>query len=204
MNNIDKIFVKDSVEFSRRYIEYLIQILSKIDLQEISRFIECLLSARKSGATIYFIGNGGSAATASHFANDLAVGTGSYDLPFRVVSLTDNQAIITAIANDFGYEEVFERQLRILGKSGDLLVAISASGNSINLIKAMDYAKNVGIKTIAITGFDGGKMRQIADDSIHVPTGMKEYGPAEDAHLVLDHLIGAYLIRLLRERSVAS
>ena len=107
----------------------------------------------------------------------------------------DNISIITAIGNDFGYDEVFVRQLRTLGKTGDVLVGISASGNSGNLIKAFDYASTAGIKTVAITAFDGGKMKTLADEGIHVPTEPKEYGPAEDAHMVLDHLVGAYLMR---------
>ena len=198
MNNLDRIFVDDAAEFAQRYLLYLNEVLQAIDPDAISRFVKILLQAREDGATIYFIGNGGSASTSSHFANDLSIGTNSYIKPFRVMSLTDNQAIITALANDFGYEEIFVRQLQVVGKPGDVLVAISASGNSPNLIRAMEYASGANIKTIAITAFDGGRMKQIADDGIHVPTASKEYGPAEDAHMILDHLIGAYLTRLVK------
>jgi len=198
MNNLDRIFTKDSVAFAGAYLDYLTSVLKNIDTREIGQFIETLLDARESGATIYFIGNGGSAATASHFANDIAIGTNSYEKPFRAVSLTDSNAIITAVGNDFGYEEIFVRQLRVLGRAGDVVVAISASGNSPNLISALDYAKSIGIKTVAITAFDGGKMKQMADECIHVPTAPKEYGPAEDAHMVLDHLVGAYLMRIIQ------
>ncbi len=198
MNNLDHIFTTDIAEFSRRYIQYLHEVLKGIDPESIARFVDTLLDARERGATVYFIGNGGSAATSSHFANDLSIGTNSYEKPFRIISLADNQAIITAIGNDFGYDEIFTRQLQVLGKPGDILVAISASGNSPNLIRAMNYAASVGIKTIAITAFDGGQLKLIANDCIHVQTGLKEYGPAEDAHMVLDHLIGSYLIRMVR------
>ena len=197
MNNLDRIFTKDPVDFAGAYLDYLTSVLKTIDIREIGQFIETLLDAREGGATIYFIGNGGSAATASHFANDIAIGTNSYDKPFRAVSLTDSNAIITAVGNDFGYEEIFVRQLRVLGRAGDVVVAISASGNSPNLIRAFDYAKSIGIKTVAITAFDGGKMKQMADEGVHVPTAPKEYGPAEDAHMVLDHLVGAYLMRVI-------
>jgi D-sedoheptulose 7-phosphate isomerase len=197
MNNLDRIFTRDPAAFAGAYLEYLSSVLQEIDTRAIGRFIQTLLDARERGATVYFIGNGGSAATASHFANDLGVGTNSYDKPFRAVSLTDNQAIITAIGNDFGYEEIFVRQLRILGRPGDVVVGISASGNSPNLLRAFEYAKSSGIKTIAITAFDGGKMKLLADDGIHVPTAPKEYGPAEDGHMILDHLIGAYLTRFV-------
>ena len=197
MNNLDRIFTKDPVAFAEAYLDYLTSVLKTIDAREIGQFIETLLDARERGATIFFIGNGGSTATASHFANDIAIGTNSYDKPFRAVSLTDSNAIITAVGNDFGFEEIFVRQLRVLGRPGDVVVAISASGNSPNLIRAFDYAKSIGIKTVAITAFDGGKIKQMADEGVHVPTAPKEYGPAEDAHMVLDHLVGAYLMRFI-------
>ena len=197
MNNLDRIFTNDSVDFAESYLEYLTTVLKSIDAREIGQFIDTLLDARERGATIFFIGNGGSAATASHFANDIGIGTNSYDKPFRALSLTDNQAVITAIGNDFGYDEIFVRQLQVQSREGDVLVAISASGNSKNLLNALDYAKSVGIKTVSITAFDGGIMKNMADQSVHVPTGPKEYGPAEDAHMVLDHLVGAYLMRII-------
>jgi D-sedoheptulose 7-phosphate isomerase len=198
MNNLDRIYSKDPVVFAKAYLGYLIEVIQTIDTKAVGQFIETLLDARARDANIYFIGNGGSAATSSHFANDIAIGTNSYTKPFRAVSLTDNQAVITAIANDFGYEDIFLRQLQVLGRKGDVLVAISASGNSPNLVKAMEYAQSVGIKTVAITAFDGGKMKKIADEGIHVITEAKEYGPAEDSHMILDHLVGAYLIRLVQ------
>ena len=204
MNQLDQLFTRDAVEFSRRYIRYLSSVLNEIDHEAVAILISTLLEARSGGATIFFIGNGGSAATASHFANDLAIGTNSYEKPFRAISLTDNNAILTALGNDFGYDSIFVRQLRILGRPGDVLVGISASGNSPNLLKAFNYAKEIGIKTVALTAFDGGKLKQIADEGIHVPTGPKEYGPAEDAHMMLDHLIGAYLIRLVKHEQPAN
>ena len=198
MNNIDKFFTKDAVAFSESYIEYLKAVLEKVDLNEIASFIDTLLDARENGATVFFIGNGGSASTASHFANDLAIGTNDYDQSFRVISLTDNVSVLTALGNDYGYEEIFERQLRIYAKSDDVLVAISASGNSPNLIKAFEYAQTAGIKTVAITAFDGGKLKLMSDQGVHVPTEPKEYGPAEDVHMILDHLVGAYLARYVK------
>ena len=200
-NNLDRFFTREPAAFAAAYIKYLQAILGALDTAEIGRFIETLLDARERGATIFFIGNGGSAATASHFANDLAVGTNEYDKPFRALSLTDNLPLITAIGNDFGYEEIFVRQLRILGKKNDLLIAISASGNSPNLLRAFEYAREAGIRTVAITAFDGGKMKLQADQGVHVRTELKEYGPAEDAHMVLDHLVGAYLMRFVRSQS---
>jgi D-sedoheptulose 7-phosphate isomerase len=198
MNNIDRFFTPDPATFADAYIQYLQSVLRGIEVKEIGRFIETVLDARGRGATVFFMGNGGSAATASHFANDLAFGTNDYEKPFRVISLTDNVPVLTALGNDYGYEEIFVRQLRVLGRPGDVVVGISASGNSPNLIRAFDYANSAGIKTVAITAFDGGKMRAMAAEGIHVPTGAKEYGPAEDAHMVLDHLVGAYLMRYVK------
>ena len=198
MNNLDKIFNGNPNSFVIDYLEYLFTVLKNIDHQSIVNFIELLIDARSRGATIYFLGNGGSAATASHFANDISIGTNSYEKPFRAISLSDNNAIITALSNDYGYDEIFVRQLKILGRPGDLVVAISASGNSKNLIKAFDFAKTIHMKTIGITAFDGGILKKLADHSIHVPTEQKEYGPAEDAHMILDHLISAYLMRFVR------
>jgi D-sedoheptulose 7-phosphate isomerase len=198
MNNIDRFFTTDPINFAGAYLNYLQSVLQRVDTTEIGRFIETLLDARTRGATVFFIGNGGSAATASHFANDLAFGTNDYDQPFRVISLTDSAPVLTALGNDFGYDEIFVRQLRVYGKKGDVLVGISASGNSPNLIMAFEYALSAGIKTVAITAFDGGRIKPMADEGIHIPTEPKEYGPAEDAHMILDHLVGAYLMRYVR------
>ena len=198
MNNVDRFYTENVEEFSDSYVKYLSSVLEKIDKVEIKQFITSILNARKLGSSIFFIGNGGSASTASHFANDLAIGTNSYKNTFRVISLCDNNAIISAVGNDFSYEEIFSRQLKVLGKKGDLLVAISASGNSPNLVKAFETAKECSIKTVALTSFDGGKLKEMADEVVHVPAEKGEYGPAEDAHLVINHLIGAYINRLIK------
>lgn len=200
MSNVDQFFTTDPVKFAGAYFDYLCKVLQSIDRNEVARFITTLLDARERGASVFFVGNGGSAATASHFANDLTIGTNDYEKPFRVVSLCDNAAVITAIGNDFGYDDIFTRQLRVLGRKGDVLVAISASGNSPNLIKAFEAAKAAGIKTVALTAFDGGNMKVMADEGIHVPTLDKEYGPAEDAHMVLDHLAANYLMRAIKAK----
>jgi D-sedoheptulose 7-phosphate isomerase len=198
MNNLEKIFTENIESYSKSYFDYLKQIFDQIDLSEIKGFVEVILDARERGATIFFMGNGGSAATASHFANDLAFGTNDYDKPFKVMSITDNVPVLTALGNDYGYEEIFVRQLRVYAKKGDILVGISASGNSPNLLNAFEYALSADIKTVALTAFDGGKMKEIAKQGVHVPTGMKEYGPAEDAHMILDHLVGSYLMQLIK------
>lgn len=203
MNKLDEIYSEKTTikDFSKSYLEYVRSVLEKISLVEIERFIESLLAARERGSTVYFIGNGGSAATASHFANDIAIGTRALGKPFRVVSLCDNQAVITAIANDDGYEQIFSRQLGVLLKKDDVVVAISASGNSENLLRAIDLSKQKGATTVGLTAFDGGKLRKVVDFSVHVPTNKGEYGPAEDGHMVLDHLVGSYLMRFVKDQS---
>jgi len=200
MNKLDEIFsIEKSIKgFSKSYFNYLSSVLEKISLDEIEKFVELLLTARDKGSTIYFIGNGGSAATASHFANDIAIGTRTYEEPFRAVSLCDNQSIITAIANDDGYEKIFSLQLEVLLKKDDVVIAISASGNSPNLLAAIDTAKQKHAITVGLTAFDGGKLMEAVDVSVHVPTAKAEYGPAEDAHMVLDHLVGSYLMRYVK------
>ena len=200
MNNIDKIFNKSNsvIDYSKSYLHYLNKVLSAIALNEIDDFVKVLLEARERGSNIFFIGNGGSAATASHFANDIAIGSREFDKPFRVISLCDNQAMITAIANDDGYEEIFSQQLRVLLKKQDVVVSISASGNSPNLIHAINVAKTMGAISVGISAFDGGKMKDLVDFSLHVPSEKGEYGPAEDAHMVLDHLVANYLMRYVK------
>jgi len=200
MNNIDKIFNKSNsvIDYSKSYLQYLNKVLSGIALNEIEDFVKVLLEARERGSNIFFIGNGGSAATASHFANDIAIGSREFDKPFRVISLCDNQAMITAIANDDGYEEIFSQQLRVLLKKQDVVVSISASGNSPNLIHAINVAKTMGAISVGISAFDGGKMKDLVDFSLHVPSEKGEYGPAEDAHMVLDHLVANYLMRYVK------
>ena len=114
--------------------------------------------------------------------------------PFRAISLTDNVPVLTAIANDYGYDEIFLKQLEVLMSPGDVVVAISVSGNSPNVLRAVEYAQAHGATTVALTGFDGGKLRPLAQLGVHVPTTRGEYGPAEDVHMILDHLVSACLM----------
>ena len=182
---------------AQQYFERLRQVLNGIDHSEIDRFVDLLLQARRSGRNIFFAGNGGSAATSSHFANDLSIGTRQQKNPFKVISLVDNVATLSAIGNDYGYDQIFARQIKVYGQSDDLLVGISASGNSPNLLRAFEAGEKIGLITVSITAFDGGKLKKIADHSVHVPTNAGEYGPAEDAHLILDHLITYYFQSVL-------
>lgn len=196
MENLNHHF-KHSVskdDFSKRYLGYLSGLLSGIDTDAVSRIIEAIQSAGENGNHIYFIGNGGSAAIASHYANDINVGTRARGTrPINATSLTDNLALITAVANDEGYDRVFVSQLEGRLSSGDVVIAFSVSGNSENVLAALKYASRKGALTIGLTGFDGGKMRSITDINLHVPTYQGEYGPVEDVFSIVGHLVYSFL-----------
>ena len=200
MNSICRLY-NDSdhfTTFAKGYFEYLSRVLNAIDVKQIERFVEILLDARERGASVFFVGNGGSAATASHFVNDIGVGTLSWEKPFCVMSLSDNHAVVTAIANDRGYENIFVEQLKLYLKPDDVVVLISASGNSPNIVNALEYANSVGAMTIGLTAFDGGTLKEKAKCCVHAPTEKGEYGPAEDVHMIIDHLVSSYLLRLVK------
>jgi D-sedoheptulose 7-phosphate isomerase len=198
VNKIDELTDRhagDPGAYADAYLDYLASCFSELDRKALARFVELLLAARESGHAIFFIGNGGSAATASHFANDISIGTRTGDeKPFRAISLTDNVAVMTALANDEGYDRMFVDQLKVQMRDGDALVAISASGNSPNVIAAVEYAKSRGATVVGLTGFDGGKLKALSDIELHVPTAKGEYGPVEDIHMIFDHLVGSYLM----------
>lgn len=159
--------------------------------EKLSEVIELLNVTVESKGRIWIIGNGGSAATASHFATDLSRCSNSVGEPVHAISLCDNTSLITAIGNDFGFDSVFSLQLSKAAIEGDLLIVISASGNSKNLLRAMEWAKDNGIKTLTLTGFDGGKAKILADTSLHVPTSTGDYGVAEDTHSILCHFLSS-------------
>ena len=181
-----------SKNFSDEYLEYLTALIAQLDRSAISQFADLLLESRENKTTTFFLGNGGSASTATHFVNDVSLGSRQFEKPFRAISLCDNQAVITAIANDDGYENIFLQQLQTLATAGDTIVCISASGNSKNLIKASEYARENNIYVICLTAFDGGYLKDNCDLNIHVPTKIGEYGPAEDLHMVICGLVGSY------------
>ncbi|MBF0381946.1 MAG: SIS domain-containing protein [Magnetococcales bacterium] len=191
---------QDAGSYFKGYNDYLHKQLQRIDGASIEALSQAFLAARKNNKTIFFIGNGGSAATASHFAQDLAtVGRKAGVDSFRTLSLTDNNSYITALGNDIGYDHIFSEQMRYLFKEGDLLVAISASGNSPNIIVAVEFAKKLGGKVFAIAGFDGGKLAQMADEAITIATPKGEYGPVEDGHMIIDHVVTGYLLEILKQ-----
>ena len=196
MANLTQIFnsSNNKAEFADRYFSYLGELLGTLDGQVVEEIINTFLRAAENDKVIYFIGNGGSAVTATHFASDMAINTISEGKkPIRALSLADNQALLTCVGNDDGFDMIFVRQLEMLMKPGDVVVGLSVSGNSPNIVKAMEYAKVNGGTLIACTGFDGGKIGKLANIHFHIPTPNGEYGPAEDIFQMLDHLIYTYL-----------
>lgn len=197
MNHLERIFKQSEakVDYFKGYALYLNDLLTHLDVDAIQGVIDCFLDARRKKKTIFFAGNGGSAATASHFAQDLAeVCKKAGSKCFKTLSLTDNVSFITALGNDYGYDEIFTGQLKNLYNTGDVLVAISASGNSPNIVNAVELAKKMGGKTVGLVGFDGGQLKNLCDHVIHVKSQKGEYGPVEDVHMILVHIITSYLI----------
>jgi len=196
MNHLKQIFDQSNTasEYAKAYLSHLTQLLERIDTKKIDEIINLIYKARRDNKTIYLIGNGGSAVCASHWCNDLTNGTKvKGKKTIKAISLTDNTASITALANDSGYENIFLLQLENLLNPGDIVIGISASGNSPNVVKAFEFANSVGATTVALIGFEGGAMKLISKVVLHIATGKGEYGPVEDIQLVLDHLISSYL-----------
>ena len=204
MNNIERVCQASSSAgvFAKGYFTYLKQVLDSIPSESIDQLVAEFEAARAAGSTIFVVGNGGSSTTATSMANDIGFDilkkTGT-DKPFRVLALTDNTSVITAIANDVGYENVFINQLRIHFRPGDKLLAISASGNSPNVVLAAEWVKLQGGKVISFLGFSGGKLKKISDVVLHVKAETGEYGPVEDAHFVLNHILAHWFQCKLKE-----
>jgi D-sedoheptulose 7-phosphate isomerase len=183
------------MEEVRSYLTGLQQTLSQLPLEVIEKVIAVLESARLNNRKVFILGNGGSASTASHFVCDLAKNTRKDGWPnFRVIGLTDNMAIFSALANDEGYENVFAQQMDGFVEPGDVVIGISTSGNSPNVIRAIELANQFEATTIGFTGFDSGQLGALVDIDLHVSSNSIEH--VEDVHLVLEHLI----CKALRER----
>jgi D-sedoheptulose 7-phosphate isomerase len=179
------------------YKHSLFSAIEALDYEEIEKFLEKLINAYKNGKFVFVIGNGGSAANASHLAQDLAKGTkhnSEQVKRLKALSLTDNLPFVTAQGNDEGYDSIFEQQLRTFASPGDLLISISGSGNSPNIIKAVEWANKNGLYTIGITGFDGGKLKKLSHHSVNA--SLDDMCTSESIHSIIFH----YIILELKER----
>jgi D-sedoheptulose 7-phosphate isomerase len=181
------------------YLEQLATAVKGIPRDRLGELGAMLYRAYRNEKQVFTVGNGGSASTASHMAADIAKNTiGPHMRRFRVLSLNENVATLTALANDLGYENVFREQLQNLIRAGDVLIAVSASGNSPNVLKAMGYAREQSAQVVALLGFQGGQAADLADLAIVVPSD--HYGVIEDAHLIINHIIVDYFkVRLAQE-----
>lgn len=183
-------------EFAATYLTYVGTVLGSLDPSEIAAFMDRLERAAKAGQTVFIAGNGGSAATASHMAVDISLpDRHGCRIPIRSLAVSDSTPLLTALGNDVSYADVFSRQIEIHFRPGDVLVAISASGNSPNIVAAAQWVRDHDGVVLGLVGFDGGAVKNLCDVAVHVRTAKGEYGPVEDAHMVLDHLMTYWLRR---------
>ena len=181
------------MSYPKQYKAALLEAIDRIDISQVEHAIEWFREARDGSKHIFVCGNGGSASTASHFTCDVVKGA-SYnrDTRFRIVALVDSLATLTAYSNDVGYEHIFVEQLKNFAQPGDLVMCISGSGNSPNVVRAMEYANSIGCRTIALTGRDGGKLAPLAQLNIQV--AVPHMGRIEDAHMVVCHMIAYHFM----------
>ena len=185
------------MNFVNDYIDELKVTLDQLSEEVINQVLDILHEARLNNRQVFILGNGGSASTASHFVCDLGKNTRVQGVPnFRVMGLTDNMALFSALANDEGYENVFAQQLGNYLQQDDVVIGISTSGNSPNVVNAIQFANSLGAQTIGFTGFSSGELGNMLDIDLHVPSHSIEH--VEDIHLVLEHLI----TKALREKAM--
>jgi D-sedoheptulose 7-phosphate isomerase len=181
------------MNFPETYKTDLLTAIEAIDLAKVNQAIDWFKQARQDGKHIFVCGNGGSASTASHFACDIVKGASfNRESRFRIMALTDQLPTLTAYANDVSYDAVFVEQLKNFAQTGDLFMGISGSGNSPNVLRAMEYANQAGCRTLALTGRDGGKLGPMAQLNIQV--AVPHMGRIEDAHMIVCHMIGYYFM----------
>jgi D-sedoheptulose 7-phosphate isomerase len=182
----------------REYLDRLITTLDRLPIDDVERLSETLYRAYRDEKQVFVLGNGGSASTASHMAADLGKNTiGPNMRRFRIMSLNDNVPLITALSNDLGYDNMFAEQLKNLINPGDVLVVLSGSGTSSNVVRAIEYARSRSAEVVALLGFDGGRASSLADLTVRVDS--EDYGVIEDAHLIINHI----LVEYFRERLAA-
>ncbi len=181
------------MNFTQSYRSRVLDAISSVDLEKVEEAIAWFGDARDRNRHIFICGNGGSASTASHFSCDMVKGASfERERRFRILALTDSLPTLTAYSNDVCYECVFEEQLRNFAQQGDIVMAISASGNSPNVLRAIEYGNSIGCKTIALTGRDGGKLGMLAQLNLQVRA--EHMGRIEDAHLVICHMIAYHFM----------
>lgn len=182
-----------TMSFSTEYKSKLFEAIDTIDMTKVDRVIETLTKARDEGRQIFVFGNGGSAATANHFACDIVKGASyGHDKRFKIMALSEQIPTMTAYANDVGYDVIFVEQLRNFARQEDVVMAISGSGNSPNVVRAIEYANEIGCHTIGLSGCSGGKMGEMVDLNVHVAD--YHMGRAEDGHMIICHMVAYHFM----------
>lgn len=176
------------------YQSKLNDLFAQIDFNVLEQITTTIIDAYKNEKTVFVAGNGGSAATASHYKVDIGFFVRYFKKKrIKVISLTDHSPLMTAIGNDNSFEEVFTQQMQDYFGEGDVLIAISASGNSMNVVKAAKYATELGGTSIGLVGFEGGKLKDACDICLYTPNPKGDYGPIEDLHMIICHMLVSYL-----------
>jgi D-sedoheptulose 7-phosphate isomerase len=184
----------EQLEFAENYFAKLIAFRNSLDMSKLLEVANLIIRTSRDGGRVYIAGNGGSCSLAEHFVTDLGVGSLGSGRPVQAISLTSNNSVVTATANDYNYSEIFSRQLKLYARADDVLIVISSSGNSSNLVACTQTARKIGLASVGILGFDGGLLAQEVDFCIHVETPQGEYGPVEDIHSSICHIL-ALLVR---------
>lgn len=183
-------------DYARGYAARVAEVIQALDFDTVATLIDLVDEASKNGKHLFFIANGGSAAVGSHWVNDLVAGAFQEEGPhFRALCLADNVESVTAIGNDVSFEDIFANQLKVHVNEGDLLVAMSVSGNSENILRAIDAAKAAGATTYGICGMQGGRLKEASDHTLLIQTDPDEYGPVEDSFSIIEHMVTGYLIQ---------
>jgi D-sedoheptulose 7-phosphate isomerase len=181
-----------------QYLETLKSVLNELPLDAVDKVMDVFEDAYRKDRTIFICGNGGSASTAGHWVCDFSKGTVAAGAPrLRMISLGDNEPMLTAYANDVSYDQVFAEPVRTYVRAGDVVVLMTASGNSPNILEAAKASREMGAVTVGLIGFGGGKLAAMVDHPITV--SCREYGPVEDLHLVLDHIISVYMRKVIAQ-----
>lgn len=196
MNKLEEMYktATSTEEYTQRFVAHMVDVVKSLDTDAVAKAADIIGRAAAEDKTVFFLGNGGSGAVAAHWVNDLSANTVVDGKPgFRCISLTDNAFSVTALANDASFDAIFEIQLKANMRPGDVVVAMSVSGNSPNIIRGVDYANANGAYTIGCCGFDGGKLKEKAQLVIHTPSTKDEYGPVEDMFSIIMHIVQSYV-----------
>ncbi len=186
------------INLIKDYFELVKSTLDNLDILSLEQFTDSIINVQKKGGTIYIFGNGGSGANASHFTGDLVKGVSySSERGFKTICLNDNISSMMAYANDISYSEIFIAQLKVFLNDNDLVVGISGSGNSENIVKALEYAKSRNVKTVAICGYNGGRIKDIANIVLHADVNNMEV--VEDIHLIIFHCTKTIIVNTLNK-----